>query len=60
MYDKRKHCIFPRRKAKELYPQLKAVMIEWDATLTKGFTDLEISMLDNLLNRINENLDFNK
>ena len=60
MYDKRKHCIFPRRKAKELYPELKAVMNEWDSMLTKGFTDLEISMLDNLLNRINENLEFNK
>ncbi|MBE6008354.1 MAG: winged helix-turn-helix transcriptional regulator [Lachnospiraceae bacterium] len=56
MYDKRKHCIFPRRKAKELYPELKAVMNEWDRTLTNGLTDLEISMLDNLLNRVNENI----
>ena len=56
MYDKRKHCIFPRRKAKELYPSLKSVMNEWDSILTKGLTELEISMLDNLLNRVNENI----
>ncbi|MBQ2753363.1 MAG: MarR family transcriptional regulator [Firmicutes bacterium] len=56
MYDKRKHCIFPRRKAKELYPELKAVMNEWDSILTKGLTELEKSMLDNLLNRVNDNI----
>ncbi len=54
--DKRKHCLFPRQKTKEIYAELKAIMENWDEKLMDGLSDLEKSIAQNILNRIEANL----
>lgn len=58
--DKRRLCIFPTHKAKEVYDELKSIMEDWDRELTKNFSDLEKQIIDSLLERVNENIGFNK
>lgn len=54
--DKRRHCLFPTQKAKDIYDELKAVMERWDERLTEGMSDLEKTIAKDIINRVYTNL----
>ena len=52
--DKRVMELYPTEKAKQLLPQIQAILNRWEAAITNGMTEEELDVLSHVLARMKE------